>query len=388
MPHRGRAARPARHADPLIRPARVVPLRLPGMQGSTSVRTALERNFGYAWAAGLVMAVATVVLATIAHLPIRDPDSLIPGYIRFPAIVLGAIALDVVPRLVARVWQTGRGVRPVLADIMRERWTRAHWLFAVGGVSAWYLTYAAFRNLKSFVPFVNSRNWDAEFRHVDRVLWFGHDPAVALHDLLGTGWAAYFFSGVYFVWIALVPVSIAIALVWTRSTTAGSWYVTAVAFDWALGSLVYLLLPTMGPVYTEAQRGQFAELPHTSNTQLADSLWGDRVKVVGDVWGSGTLQTIAAFPSLHVGIMVTICLVVEYVGLARWIRVTSWVFLGLTVLATIYLGWHYFVDVLGGAAVGSVTVWAAALATGNHVGLRPRLRRDHDLVSPDAALHR
>lgn len=337
------------------------------------LKAVLERNFAWAWAAGIAMAVATVLVAVIAELPIRDPDSLIPGYIRFPAIVLTAIALDVVPRV---AWRSRRALGSVGATfkaVMRERWTASHWLFAVGGVSAWYLCYSAFRNLKSFVPFVNTNNWDPELRHIDRVLWFGHDPAVVLHDLFGTGWAAHFFSGVYFVWIALVPVSIAIALVWTRHNTAGSWYVTAVAFDWMLGAALYFVVPSTGPVYTVAQRSQFADLPHTYNTQLADALWADRVKVVGDVFGSGTLQTIAAFPSLHVGIMVTICLVVEYVGLARWIRALSWVFLGLTVLATIYLGWHYFVDVLAGAAVGSVTVWAAALATGNHVGLRPKL---------------
>jgi hypothetical protein len=342
------------------------------------LRGALERNFGYAWAAGIAMAIATVVFSVVAELPIRDPDSLIPGYIRFPAIVLGAVALDVVPRVVARARGRLSDYGSTFAEVLRERWTRAHCLFALGGVGAWYLTYATFRNLKSFVPFVNGHNWDPELRHLDRFLWFGHDPAVVLHHVFGTGWAAHFFSGVYFVWIGLVPISIAIALVWTRRTTAGSWYVTAVAFDWMLGAAVYLIVPSTGPVYTQAQRGQFADLPHTYNTDLADSLWDDRATVLGDVFGSGTLQTIAAFPSLHVGIMVTICLVVQYVGLARWIRLVSWVFLGLTVLATIYLGWHYFVDVLAGAAVGSVTVWAAALATGNHVGLRPRRRQESD----------
>ncbi len=38
-----------------------------------------------------------------------------------------------------------------------------------------------------------------------------------------------------------------------------------------------------------------------------------------------------------------------------------WVFLGLTVLATVYLGWHYFADALGGAVLGTAGVWIAAL---------------------------
>jgi membrane-associated phospholipid phosphatase len=57
-------------------------------------------------------------------------------------------------------------------------------------------------------------------------------------------------------------------------------------------------------------------------------------------------------------------------------RIAGWVFLGLTSIATVYLGWHFFVDSLGGVVVGVVAVWVAALGTGNHVGWRPRLVRD------------
>ncbi len=324
-----------------------------------------------------------VVFAAIGELPIRDPDSLVPGYIRFPAIVLGAIGLDIVPRVLWRARRAPRAVVEKWREVVRERWPAAHWRFAVGGVTAWYVCYAAFRNLKSMAPFINGKTWDSEFARLDRALWFGHDPAQVLHDVLGTGLAAHVLSTVYFVWIVLVPVSIAMALVWTRHPRAGSWYVTAVAFDWALGSLFYILFPTVGPVYNYAQRGQFAGLPETYNSRLAESMWDDRVAVMGDRFASGTLQTIAAFPSLHVGIMVTICLVVTYIGLDRWVRITAWVFLGLTVLATLYLGWHFFVDVLAGAALGSFSVWLAALATGNHAGLRPQLLRADDTGTDD-----
>ncbi len=348
------------------------------MEETGSVRTLIERNFGAAWITGIAMVAATIVFAAIGELPVRDPDSLIPGYIRFPAIVLGAIALDIVPRVLWRARRSPSTVATHWRDVLRERWPAAHWRYAIGGVTAWYLCYTAFRNLKSMAPFINEKSWDDEFARLDRVLWFGHEPATVMHDLFGTGIAAHFFSTVYFVWIALVPVSIAIALVFTRSTRAGSWYVTAVAFDWALGAAFYILFPSVGPVYNTEQRGLFTDLPQTYNTLLADSMWDDRVAVMSDRFEAGTLQTIAAFPSLHVGIMVTICLTVTYIGMARWIQVASWVFLGLTVLATIYLGWHFFIDVIGGAALGSFTVWAAAMVTGNRIGLRPQLQRAGD----------
>ncbi|WP_345459783.1 phosphatase PAP2 family protein [Nocardioides marinquilinus] len=348
------------------------------------VRAALRHNFGYAWAVGIVMAVVTAVFAAVAELPILDPDAVVagvPAYVRMPAIILAAIAVDIVPRVVWRARRDGGGFAARWREVVHERWPRQQWVFAVGGVAAWYLTYATFRNLKSMVPFVNGKTWDVELRHLDQVLWFGHDPAVVMHDLFGTSWAAYLFAGVYFVWIVLVPASIAFALVFARNHAVSSWYVTAVAFDWALGAALYFAVPSLGPVFTEAQRGQFADLPYTYNTSLVDTLWSDRTAVLNDVFGAHTLQTIAAFPSLHVGIMVTICLVVQYGGFARWMRVTAWVFLGLTILATIYLGWHYFVDVIAGAGVGSLTVWLAALATGNRVGLRPVLRSSQEPVT-------
>ncbi len=99
----------------------------------------------------------------------------------------------------------------------------------------------------------------------------------------------------------------------------------------------------------------------------------DRIEVLADPHHAQVVQTIAAFASLHVGIMVTICLIVHLIGLPRWLRLVSWVFLALTVLATVYLGWHFFVDTIAGAVLGAVTVWMAAIATGNHERGWPRL---------------
>jgi membrane-associated phospholipid phosphatase len=133
----------------------------------------------------------------------------------------------------------------------------------------------------------------------------------------------------------------------------------------------YFALPTLGPIYSSP--GDFAGLRHTYARTLEDNLLRDRQDVLADPHATHAVQTIAAFPSLHVGMMVTVCLFVTFAGMARWIRVTSWVFLVLTVLATIYLGWHFSVDAIGGFVLGAAAVWIAAIGTGNHVGGRPQL---------------
>jgi hypothetical protein len=333
-------------------------------------------NFKFAGLCALALALATVLVAWAEDLPIRDPDGVVvPTYVRLPIILLIAWLLDVLPRSLMRSRGHWRTAWTDFRAVARERWTRSHVVFAVSGLAAWYVCYAAFRNLKSYVPFVHGRLFDDTFERIDHALWMGNDPANVLHSWFGTNWAAEFFSAIYVIWIVLIPVSLAIALVWTRHPAAGSWFVTAVAVDWVLGVATYFALPTLGPIYSSP--GDFAGLRHTYATTLEENLWTDRAAVVpalgGDPHTTHAVQTIAAFPSLHVGLMVTVCLFVTLAGMARWIKVTAWVFLVLTVLSTIYLGWHFSLDALGGAALGAAAVWIAAIGTGNHLNGRPRL---------------
>ncbi|MEO5708587.1 MAG: phosphatase PAP2 family protein [Nocardioidaceae bacterium] len=330
-------------------------------------------GFRFAVLLSLALAAAAVAVAATYHLPLRDPDGVaVPTYVRLPIILLLAFLTDVVPRTLWRARRTLLGSPRVLVAVIRERWPWEHVRFALVGLGAWYLTYAAFRNLKSFVPFVNRRLFDRPLEDLDRILWLGHDPATVLHHVFGLGWAAGFFSFVYVAWIVFVPFSLVVALVWSRDRTRGSWYVTAVAVDWALGVATYFAVPTLGPVYAQPQ--QFAALPYTYVSTLQDNMIQDRYTVLFDPFATHAVQTIAAFASLHVGVMVTVCLMAGLLGMKRWIRIAMWVFLALTVLATVYLGWHYFVDTLGGAVLGAAGVWIAALGTGNHERGRPRLK--------------
>jgi hypothetical protein len=329
-------------------------------------------NFKFAGLCALVLTLAMVIVAWVEDLPIRDPDGVVvPTYVRLPIILLLAWLLDVLPRSLNRSRGHWRTAWTDFRAVARERWTRSHVVFAVSGLAAWYVCYATFRNLKSYVPFVHEQTFDKTFARIDHALWMGHDPANVLHSWFGTTWAAEFFSTVYVIWIVLIPVTLAVALVWTRHPAAGSWFVTAVAVDWLLGVAAYFALPTLGPIYSRPS--DFAGLRHTYATTLEDNLLRDRHDVLADPHATHAVQTIAAFPSLHVGMMVTVCLFVTLIGVARWIRVTSWIFLALTVLSTIYLGWHFSMDAIGGAVLGAVAVWIAAIGTGNHVGGRPRL---------------
>jgi hypothetical protein len=327
-----------------------------------------RERFGFAVAVSLGMSAAAVVVAVAYHLPLRDPDDATgPTYVRLPLILLLAFLTDVVPRAMHRARSTGslRGVSSQFGAVTRERWPLEHVRFALVGLGSWYLTYVAFRNLKSFVPVVHRERYDNTLASIDRWMFFGHDPALLLHDLLGTTVAAQILSFVYVAWIVLVPVSLAAALVWSRSVAGGSWLVTAVGVDWALGAATYYLVPSVGPVYIHEE--VFAGLAHTPVTSIQEAMADDRAAVLADPSGTHAVQTIAAFASLHVGITVTVCLIGLWLDLNRWFQYALWAFLALTMVSTVYLGWHYVADCIGGVVIGILGAWIAALGTGNHV---------------------
>jgi hypothetical protein len=314
------------------------------------------------WLAVAILA-TTFVMAWIYDLPVRDPDSAVgPAYIWVPVVLLAAFLTDVVPRA---LWRARNPLRVLSAfgEVVRERWTMRHVRFALIGLAAWYVIYASFRNLKSFVPFVNRHLWDGVLEDVDRLLFFGQDPAQLLHGWLGTGVAAHVLSFVYVAWIVMVPASLVVALVWSRDARAGAWYVTAIAVDWVLGVATYFAVPSLGPIYSRPE--WFSDLDRTTVTALAEGMMDDRHAVLTNPLTTNAVQTIAAFASLHVGISVTMCVMAELLRLHRGVRLFLWVFLALTVVATVYLGWHYAVDAVGGAALGVAGVWIAARGTGN-----------------------
>ena len=339
------------------------------------------RAYGFAVALAVAISAVAVVVAIAYDLPFRDPDDAAgPTYLRLGLVIAAAFLTDVVPRCVRRA----DGVRDLGASfvrVVRERWPRRQVGLVVVGLGSWYLTYVAFRNLKSFVPFVNPGLADDTLAEIDRFISFGNNPAEVLHGLLGTDVAAHFLSAVYIAWIAFVPISLAWALVWSRDLKLGSWYVTAIAIDWALGVATYFAVPSVGPIYH--QPGIFRELTDTAAGRLQTSMWAERGDVLADPWATHAVQTIAAFASLHVGITVTACVIAHLAGLPARVRWLLWAFLAVTVLSTVYLGWHYLVDAFGGFALGAAAAVLGALVTGN----AGRLRRRRRAAAPTAAVH-
>jgi hypothetical protein len=322
------------------------------------------QRLGFASCLAAMALLVALAVAGTTGVPFRDPDSTTGHtYIRLPVILMLALLLDVIPRIIGRADAVSDLPRTAVA-VVHERWSRTNLLFTLTGLIAWYVTYASVRNLKGFVPFVNHRLYDSALARMDRAMFFGNDPATVLHHVLGTGLAAQVLSFFYLAWIVLLPLSLVVALVWHRETTLGSWWVTAVAVDWVLGVASNYALPTLGPIYVDP--GGFSSLTQTATTHLQDAMWSERLRVLANPSGAHDVQNIAAFASLHVGIATTACLLARQAGLPRVLRFVLDAFLVVTIVATVYFGWHYAVDVIAGLVIGAAGAWIGAIATGHH----------------------
>jgi membrane-associated phospholipid phosphatase len=328
---------------------------------------------------GLLMAAGmlgvTLLVAAATRLPVRDPDAVVAYRSRVFIIGVGLVlflVLDVVVRGAARAgWRRG-GMRTEIAAVWRRRWTRKRMLVALSAILSFYITYFAYRNLKSFLPVLREATFDAVLLDLDRALLGGNDPAALLHGILGKGFASQVLSSVYLIYLTFVPLSVVAAVAWTRRVAAGLWYVTAVNFNWVLGLLSYYLVPSLGPVFVDPPLAD--QMPATAVWDLQQILLVDRVRFVADPIGSGAIQSIAGFASLHTSVLFTAALMAHMLGARRALRIGLWALLSLTVVATIYFGWHYLIDDVAGLIIGGASVYLAGIATGwrGLPGRRPR----------------
>jgi membrane-associated phospholipid phosphatase len=308
------------------------------------------------------MLLLTLVWGAQYGLGLRDPDGIIGWRFSFVLMLVGGfVALDVIPRALLAARTNGTPTWATLVALARERWPWRRIGFVVGAIVAFYATYLCYRNVKSYLPLARPELLDADLANFERGV-FGTDPSTLLHDLLGTGVSAQVLSTVYLLFLTFVPISVGVALVWSSDRAGGLWWVSVLSLNWVLGVLSYFVLPSMGPAFAEPHL--FTGLPETGTSMLQDALAEDRATFLADPVGSGQLQSIAAFASLHVSIVFAAALVAHLLRAPRAMRIALWVYLGLTSAATIYFGWHYVVDDIAGFAIGFVTVYLGAVLTG------------------------
>jgi len=337
--------------------------------------------------AGPVVAIVTVLAALLATqaagVSLRDPDHV--GARRLAMVcclALVLVGLDIVIRGVRRS-DALKSSLTAMRSVRRERWTRERGVVVGSALVSFYVTYVAYRNLKSVVPVLRPDElFDRQLADFDRSMFVGHDPAELLHALLGTGIATQILSTVYVAFVFFVPLSLALALVFSPDLRRGVYFATALSINWTLGAASYLLLPARGPIYF-APAG-FADLPESHASDLQGLLLDQRRGFLADPSAPGAAQNIAAFASLHCSLIFTAAMAAHLLGLARGLRIGLWILFAVSAVATVHLGWHYVIDDVAGVVIGLVALGLARVLTG--IAPRPaRPRHDSGVTRAGAA---
>lgn len=355
----------------------------------------------YVLLVGVSVAMGILALVTAISLDkgIRDPEGFLgPAWVRFPMLLFAAFLLDVLPRTLWLSRMHPKRMPRIVADRVREHWTRERITLVVLGIFGFYTTYVSYRNLKSFLPEVRPGvTFDRELHLMDRAMFFGHEPATVMHDLLGTGIVAHILSANYLWFLPMVPLALTGWLIWSKNMSYGYWFATSQVLAWTLGTLSYYALPTVGPGFEYVQL--YTDLPDTPTKQLMETLSLQRVNFNYDLV-PGAMQGVAGFASLHVGITVLVALMAQYTIRSRIVHWLLWFNVFLTVLATLYFGWHYIADDIAGVVLALVSFYIGGWASGqkfdrhlhahsttmdSRVPIEPRPRRSAKVGSTTAS---
>jgi PAP2 superfamily protein len=221
-----------------------------------------------------------------------------------------------------------------------------------------------FQSIKQSIGPVRGFPWDDRLAAIDRILhggpawrWYAFlfdEPALLkLVDLF------------YLLWFIALAATI-VWLCWTSLRALRQRALLALLILWiGGGNVAAWAFASAGPCYRADRDPQaatlLAQLDASNSALIARSnqqhLWAASVR---DEWEP--LGGVSAMPSLHVGLIVLVAIIVfrrsHYAGLLMW------VYAGLVQVGSVILGWHYAIDGYAGALCAWGAWWLAGRISG------------------------
>ncbi len=210
------------------------------------------------------------------------------------------------------------------------------------------LFFVTFLKLGYVIRGLNPKTCELALLDLDRRL-FGFDPVLALERWLHP-LAVDFFEAAYFSYF-VTPLVVMGVLVARRDVTTMNRLYLGVLFAVFASYVGYVLVPARSPYLAALDPDLASAFPYT--VEVRGLLIGDWIRATIDSWDTVKLN---AFPSGHAAVAVVFLAVLwRYPGL-RWVVIPSYVAL---IVSTVYLRYHYVVDVIAGAALGAASAWLA-----------------------------
>lgn len=295
-----------------------------------------------------------------------------------------AIRLLVSAVLIAVAYQTNRsflgwGLFVTFAIMIVPIGRARSFLMAFVPYAAVWFIFTALRSFSDET--ILARTLNTQVAQLERWLFGGQYPSILLQDRLfertHLHWYDYACTAVHWSYF-LVPHAVAIR-VWYKNAALFRHYLSAMTLLLSVGLCIYFLLPANPPWLAPESVNSPSDPPvfrvmETVGKQLGGGLYNASYKVIGES------NPIAAMPSIHMAITFLIVFPAFRAG-RRW-GIAALLYSAAMGYSLIYLGEHFFVDVVAGCMVTAYG-WFAAGAWLKRVA--PALARNPKTLPPTKA---
>ena len=278
--------------------------------------------------------------ATVKGL-LSPADKVVIAYL----VIIAALILVFSYRIALRAQLIAIHAALILVIILIARWARSSPLGQF--IRGWYpvaLIPATYKELSYLIPLVHPRDYDAELAMIDHRI-FGTHPTIWLErvtwppltEFLQITYATYYF------W----PIVLGAVLWRKRWFDKYHFWVFIVALGFYLSYLGYLAVPATGP--------RFLPLIRDAQTKPLEGLW--LYQTIRQTLDKAEGITRDCFPSGHT----EITLLVLYYARRFHRRTFRWIIVpgSALIISTVYLRYHYVIDVFAGALLAIAVILVA-----------------------------
>jgi len=224
-------------------------------------------------------------------------------------------------------------------------------------VHYWYpvpLIFITFKELYLMIKPIRQVDYDYLLIQIDRWI-FGADPTVVLHKIafpLLTEFLQIVYATFYF-----LPMILAVSLYFNKKYLEADYAIFAVIYGFFVSYIGYFFFPAIGPRFTLhdfAATNQ--ELPGIFLTNFLREIINSGESIPAGTLNPQMLVQRDVFPSGHTMMTaIVMYLSVKFNSKAKWFLVICG---SLLIFSTVYLRYHYVVDLLGGFLCMLFSLWS------------------------------
>lgn len=290
---------------------------------------------------------ATLVIAQVYGLTIDYPLLLNFNYDVFFLCLVAFFIVMLFPMVALQQWMEGHDDRPfgeASRKVMAEKYFSRQKLYdLVHILFLMKVLLVQYSCLKQAIPLINPWVYDDGLLLWDLWLHYGFNPMTGSVQFLGTSpEMVEFMDSAYLGWYAIQAPTLVIFAFLIHHRPLHIAFFSAYFCLWVFSGLITLILPSLGPIYISPE--WFPHIDGTFADQLQSQLWGHYLAglINPEQYQANIYEGIAAFPSLHVGVIALFSFFLYPIH--RGMGLAMGIFTAVTLVGSVYLGWHYAVD--------------------------------------------